>query len=265
MDRRPLQLALRETQGMFASPRALVTLGAAGVVLGLSGPFGTFADFNAAGRLAYWLAVVVATYAVGQAVALFGLAALAAWPVPVPVRVAVAALATGVPVTLIVLGINFIAYGGASTMPPLTLWGYCTAISLAVVTVLTVAGRGQPAAAPAAAERMPTAAGDAPPPLLNRLPLPQRGRLLALSVKDHYVEVRTDRGTTLVLIRLSDAIGETGGVAGVQIHRSHWVALEAVRRVVRSRGKVLVELPGGEQLPVSRGYMPAARQAGIVV
>lgn len=239
-----------------------MTLAAVVLVLGLSGPFDTFNDFDTAGRLAYWLTVVVATYVVGQAVALFALATLASRVVLVPVRVGLAALFCSVPVTLIVLGVNLVAYGHPSGMAPLTLWLYCTAIALAVVTVITVAGRSSgssdltAATAPAVVE---------PPPLLERLPHPQRGRILALSVKDHYVEVLTDRGKGLVLMRLSDAIKETGTVVGLQIHRSHWVALDAVKRVVRTGGKVTVELLNGEKLPVSRGFLPAARAAGLVV
>ncbi len=104
-----------------------------------------------------------------------------------------------------------------------------------------------------------------PPPILERLPLPQRGKLLALSVADHYVDVKTDRGTSLLLMRLSDAIKETAGAPGVQIHRSHWVALDAVKAVSRASGKIVVELETGDKLPVSRGYLAAAREAGLVV
>lgn len=73
----------------------------------------------------------------------------------------------------------------------------------------------------------------------------------------------TDRGKTLLLLRLSDAINETAGEAGVQIHRSHWVALAAVSKVVRAQGKLFVELPDGRRLPVSRSFLAAAREAGI--
>ena len=48
----------------------------------------------------------------------------------------------------------------------------------------------------------------------------------------NYVEVWTERGTHLVLMRLSDAIRETAGENGLQIHRSHWVALGAVKRTL---------------------------------
>jgi len=96
------------------------------------------------------------------------------------------------------------------------------------------------------------------------VPLPQRGRLLALTVEDHYVDIVTDRGKALVLMRLADAIREAAPVPGLQIHRSHWVALDAVSRTERSAGKVIVELSNGLRLPVSRGYMAMARDAGLV-
>lgn len=75
----------------------------------------------------------------------------------------------------------------------------------------------------------------------------------------------TDKGSGLLLMRLSDAICETAGVDGVQIHRSHWVALAAVQRVVRADGKPFAELASGRRLPISRGYMAAAKAAGLVV
>ena len=103
----------------------------------------------------------------------------------------------------------------------------------------------------------------APPPIFERVPLPQRGKLLALLVEDHYVDIVTDKGKTLVLMRLADAIRETAPIAGLQIHRSHWVARDAVVKVHRSEGKLILELSNGLKLPVSRGYLPAAKEAGL--
>jgi DNA-binding LytR/AlgR family response regulator len=68
----------------------------------------------------------------------------------------------------------------------------------------------------------------------------------------------------VVLMRLADAIRETGDVPGLQIHRSHWVATSAVVKAHRSEGKVTLELSNGMRLPVSRGYLPAVREAGLV-
>ena len=94
--------------------------------------------------------------------------------------------------------------------------------------------------------------------------MPQRGTLVSLSVTDHYVEVATSKGRALVLIRLSDAIKETSPTAGLRIHRSHWVALEAVVRVLRLDGRLVVELKDGRRLPVSRSYAGDLRAAGLM-
>ena len=88
--------------------------------------------------------------------------------------------------------------------------------------------------------------------------------LLALIVEAHYVDIVTERGKTLVLMRLADAIRETTGVPGLQIHRSHWVAHAAVVKAHRADGKVQLELSNGLRLPISRGYLPAAKEAGLV-
>jgi DNA-binding LytR/AlgR family response regulator len=127
-----------------------------------------------------------------------------------------------------------------------------------VVAATTALVRGAP-------EQPAIAVVQAPPPILERIPHPQRGALMALSVQDHYVEVVTEKGTSLVLMRLSDAIKETGAVAGLQIHRSHWVARDAVKRVIRTDGKVSLELRSGIRLPVSRGYLDAVKAAGLLV
>ena len=103
------------------------------------------------------------------------------------------------------------------------------------------------------------------PALLERLPRPLRGPLWRISVADHYVEVTTDKGSSLVLMRLSDAIKEVAPTAGLQVHRSHWVALDAVRRGTRQNGRPALELVDGSVVPVSRTYLVAVRAAGFPV
>ena len=262
MDVEPLQLALREVQVQFASRRVLAAMAAVVVVLGLSGPFGTYAEFGVAQRLVYWFAVVALTYAIGHFTSALALLLIGERIVGRRWRLLAAGIICGVPVTAIVLLINAVAFNGQPGIDPLLLWLYCTAIVIAVQFVLGALLPRAPAASTASAG---TSTAPRPPAILERVPHPQRGRLLALSVRDHYVEVITEKGRSLVLMRLSDAMRETGPVRGLQIHRSHWVALDAVERVVKAGGKVAVELPGGVRLPVSRGFLPEARQAGLVV
>jgi DNA-binding LytR/AlgR family response regulator len=260
VERGGLHSALREMQRHFSDWRVLAGMAIVAAILGFSGPFGTFEVMAVGPRLAYWAAIVFATYGVGSVIGFIAARAFGLGRLRPLVRAFVNGILMGPPVTASVVAVNFLAFGpgGVAQFDVVLLFAYCTVISLGISTIAEVVVVRPPAAdSPAPAPKLPA--------ILDRLPLPQRGKLLALSVADHYVEVKTDRGKTLVLIRLSDAIRETEGVAGVQIHRSHWVALDAVRRVARTSGKVSVELTNGEMLPVSRGYLEAAKSAGLVV
>lgn len=274
---RALQLALREMQRHFSDRRVLAGMAVVAVLLGFTGPFGTFDQLKLGPRLAYWTAIVVSTYGFGRAVATFvsrllGLKVQQAWA-----RVLVFGALTGVPVTLAVLAVNFAAFGMIG-LDPISLWLQCTLIGMGVITITEIFDGSrrvvpaEPAASPplgsaavgASMALDPPAAG-VTPPILDRVPLPSRGALWALVVQDHYVEIVTARGRTLVLMRLGDAIREVGATPGVQIHRSHWVALGAVARLVKADGKPAVELPDGRRLGISRGYTDAARAAGLVI
>jgi len=106
-------------------------------------------------------------------------------------------------------------------------------------------------------------AGAAPARFLDRLPFKLRGAALrAVEAEDHYLRVHTDRGSDLILMRLSDALVELEGLEGAQTHRSWWVAKDAVRGVTRGDGRATLRLDGGIEAPVSRRYSRAMREAG---
>jgi hypothetical protein len=232
-------------------------------ILGFGGPFGTYASLSLVPRLIYWTAVTLATYGTG-----FLIAVSAGRRVrdrfPPWASVILRGLLLGPPTTLVVIVINLLAFGQAG-------WGviewWVLLLSVLVIAtgvtlisdIITGLARGGPAApAPPA----PTV--DAPA-ILERIPVHLRGPLVALSVADHYVEISTSKGKSLVLMRLGDAMREVGDTKGTQIHRSHWIAVDAVAGVSRAGGKVTVTLKDGRSLPVSRGYMDQAKAAGLVV
>ncbi len=106
-------------------------------------------------------------------------------------------------------------------------------------------------------------AGSAPVRFLERLPPRLRGATLrAVQAEDHYLRLHTDRGSDLILMRLSDAVAELAGMEGAQTHRSWWVAREAVRDVRRGDGRATLILDGGLEAAVSRRYARALRDAG---
>ena len=273
MNRRPLQLALREMHAVSTARYQRIGMFLATMLLGVSGPFGTFQSFNLGQRLAYWACTVVACYLIGQGAATFFIEILRPqiaqkWP-----RLIVAGLLASLPVTAAVLLINGIAYQHVELRESLTIWLYVTIATLIVVIALVsidelIAGARAtegPAAAVAGASvpAVPESPPPPIPPILERVPLPQRGRLLALTVEDHYVDIVTDKGKVLVLMRLADAIREASGIDGLQIHRSHWVATGAVVKSHRADGKLSLELSNGMRLPVSRGFLSSVKAAGL--
>lgn len=279
MDDGVVHFALRKLQHLAVTPRVWGTLVGIAVLLGAAGPFGTYESIPFLPRIAYWFGIASSTFAAGYLTALLVLTALPR-AMPRLLRLALAGLAASFPVTLIVVAFNRALFGHfESAGSILTLYANCAVISTAVVYLFTLLDRPVPADAPAqtktpaAAIATPDAPSPAPaatepaaparPPIVERLPHRLRGKLISLTVQDHYVEVRTDQGTGLVLIRLADAIRETTGVPGLQIHRSHWVALDAVEGSLRRDGRLMLKLPGGVLLPVSRSQMEAVRKAGL--
>lgn len=94
---------------------------------------------------------------------------------------------------------------------------------------------------------------------LNRLPFELGQELVSFSMQDHYVEVTTTQGSTLILMSLRDALEELGDYKGIQIHRSHWIAASAFFGLIRRNGKLFANLSDGRDLPVSRTYTASAK------
>jgi len=113
------------------------------------------------------------------------------------------------------------------------------------------------------AEFAPPSATDAT--LLARLPARSRAELLHLRMQDHYVEVHTTAGSEMLLLRFRDALSEVEGVNGLQVHRSHWVARNAVAGVERrGGGRIALRLVNGSRVPVSRSFAPLLRSRGWI-
>ncbi len=102
-----------------------------------------------------------------------------------------------------------------------------------------------------------------PPRFLQRLPLKLRGaELYALEAEDHYLRIRTDRGSDLILMRLSDAVAELEGADGARTHRSWWVARAAVTAAERTSSGAVLTLRDGARAQVSRQNLRGLREAG---
>jgi hypothetical protein len=114
--------------------------------------------------------------------------------------------------------------------------------------------------APPAAQAKPAAAASAPAAAdVLGWPRALGEEVLHVQADLHYLQVTTALGRAMVLGRLA-AVEAHFGDQGLRVHRSHWVALRAVRAVRRKGEGWVVELSGGDSIPVSRRRMAQVRE-----
>ncbi len=237
--------------------RGLGVAAAAGLVLALTGAFGTVSAPLWL-RLVYWAPVMLAGAIWGQICT-----AMIERRLDIDARpwlgVLILTLAISGPVSILVWAVTGLVFEGRAYplhVLPLML-GPVVTVTATVSAINVFLARAQPVQTHAAVS------GSAAARFPDRLPARLRGaEILAVQAEDHYLRIHTDRGSDLILMRLSDALGELEGLEGARTHRSWWVARGAVRDVARGDGRATLTLDGGLTAPVSRRYARALRDAG---
>ena len=95
--------------------------------------------------------------------------------------------------------------------------------------------------------------------LLSNMPLEKRGQLLCLEIDDHYLNIHTDKGNHLVLMRFKDALVLVKDYPGIQTHRSWWVAESAITGSMKEGRKLMLKLSNNLTVPVSKNYLDAVK------
>ena len=89
---------------------------------------------------------------------------------------------------------------------------------------------------------------------LSRLPDHLGTQLLHLQMEDHYLRATTVNGSDLILMRFRDALQELADFDGLQVHRSWWVARNAVTKLSRQGRKIELLMMDGTRVPVSAAF-----------
>jgi hypothetical protein len=107
---------------------------------------------------------------------------------------------------------------------------------------------------------VPTLEGDsiADTAFIDRLPMHIRGEILCLQVEDHYIRVHGRSSSVMVLMRFTDALRGIDHLPGTQVHRSWWVAADAVTGLRRTGRTAQLTLSNGTSVPVSQPYLAYA-------
>ncbi|MBR9844292.1 MAG: LytTR family transcriptional regulator [Rhodobacteraceae bacterium] len=256
----------------FKSYRALLSVEVIGIVVlaaligALAGPFGTFSAMGFGLRLIYW--ALVSTMSVLLGYVAFALARGIGCKPGTSRHNAVGSVFMAVLITMAVRVLDQLVYPHILIPPPfLFLFFNILLIAMAVGVVRRMISPTEDediAARPQAPVPDAVTAEAVRPRLARRLPEGIDGAILHLSVSDHHVDIHTETGTASVRMRLADAIEAMDGVPGMRVHRSHWVAREAIDGVVRENGRLFLSLRTGARVPVSRGARPVLEEMGLV-
>lgn len=246
---------MRQRQ-LWTVAKTLLPVLAMGVLLGFAKPFSSNPPLSEPVRYAFWVGMVFLGYA--AALAAKKLIPATSIPRP-PLRLGAVAVASAAPLTFVTAWvIPFIrpdhpSYNLAQ-LP--TLFCIVAAVQLAIVFVLmrstATADRPAPPQPVNVSEQFPRT-------LLSRLPGRLGDKIVALEAEDHYLRVHTSLGSGLVLMRLSDAIAAIEPHLGLQVHRSWWVARDAICEIVRTEHRSHVRLSTGLVVPVGRTFLAAVR------
>ena len=227
-------------------------------VVAVSGPFGSYSTLNLVQRAVFWTPVVAIGVLTSVAIRTYVSTHKRRLP-PRDVAIFSTILVCAVlcpPLYLLTTAMfDDLASGRARFLE----------ILLLVASVSIGATALRQALAPELQTKDPVAAVQIEEPrLMRRLEPCQRGPLLAISVRDHYVDVQTADGTASLLMRFGDAIAEAAPVAGAQVHRSHWVAWAAVTAVERDGAKLYLRLIHGARVPVSKNHRDKLEERGLI-
>lgn len=262
MERRFLHSALRELHVFARAPRFWLTFLTVVAIFWVTGPYETGERLAAAPRLGYWLVLHALAWATAIIFVVAAEIALRARMASMFLRMLTGAALAAPVIGLVTLTLNSATFGRpftAAAYGESVLIGMALSVLFCILTWHVMRGENGliPDEAGQAAEATPAAAHEVP--LLRRLQPKNRGRLRYLSMQDHYVEVATIAGKELLLMRFSDALEELGNAPGLRVHRSHWIADDAVTNVVHRNGKMEIVVASGTRFPVSRPYRAAAR------
>lgn len=251
-----------DLKAAFWSPTPVIAWVLISALIAYSGPFGTYSGYPLLQRTLYW-SVVVAISIIGgvitRVIVQRRLRGHSYW---------ISALLTSALMALVLAGplTVFTAFMVSDTdqhipgFAQMMFFVFIVAVGISAFRTLL-----SPVPEAGQEDQSPPADDDGEMPrLLARVDAALRGDVIRLAVYDHYVSLVTPAGEAKLLMRFSDAIAELEGVDGLQVHRSHWVAVPAVVGADCTGGRVFLKMADGAQVPVSRNFRPDVEARGLL-
>lgn len=227
-----------------------------GLFFGLVGPFGSFLNGSATGRIAHWVLSTWCAVLIFGLVARLGLAAAERWRIPAVATLGAGLLIGAAPLAALVALSARSFWPDLSGLSALDWYGQCLIVSTpslaAYVGVRWALTRDQRQTVPPVLSILEPAPSSAAP----------LDEVLCLRMEDHYVRIHSAVGSRLVAGPFERVIASLGQREGMRVHRSWWVARSAVVGVKADGRNLKLELLNGLSAPVSRASVAKLRQVG---
>lgn len=247
----PLAFTLREMHGLARSARFWAVLAGIIAVLGLAGPFNSFATMSLAERTLYWALVVIGSFAVGLFVSMLTTVTVEGAGLSAPPALLLGSLLAALPIAAYNGLVQAVFFRSGLSAEFIEVLPYALVISVIVAFIYRIARDDEPEPTAAATDGSSTPVSSV---VLEKLPRRIGRDVVSVQAQDHYVKVTTPLGSALVLMKLSHAERDLAALDGLRVHRSWWVRTRHAKRLVRADGRLFVETTGGATVPVGRTY-----------
>ena len=250
-------MRLRDWNGEIGNAKwwaqALGMAAIAGVVLGVFGPFGSYLNGNITLRIFSWVGNLTGGVVILGVVVPLIVRGLRRLNLPLVFCLAVAIVVATAPCSLFcALFANWLWPQAVRGMRPEDWFGQSLIVEAVMLCLWLLARQ--------ALDRRPDEVRDDHG---RAAPLDDRP-VICLQMEDHYVRVHRGSGSRLELMPLHDAIARFGTTPGLKVHRSWWVATDAVAGIERDGRNLRLRLKNGLLVPVARSHIAELRARGLI-
>ncbi|MEL7463407.1 MAG: LytTR family DNA-binding domain-containing protein [Pseudomonadota bacterium] len=262
-----MSLTLRQLQETLSGPVFWLVTVVAVFLAAMAGPFYTLERLSFPERLVYWGVTIVCSATVMTFISIYAYRATEARGLHWLISAILAGAIGTVPVVLSVYLAEGAATGFAAgwasdiSFGALAIYTAPSVIATTVIVNLIIERQARERAEPTPAPSVERGPHRALTLLQSKLPAHLGHEVIAVQAQDHYVEVTTPKGAAMVLMRLSDAVGDLEPLGGMQVHRSWWINLSHIERTEKGPNGPELLLSSGQKVPVGRSYRVAFRKA----
>lgn len=233
---------MRRSLDRLPPGRILAVYAAMGCFLGLIGPFGSYLnDGGPVTRILFWTGTSLLSCVTFDL--LLRLIESRAGGVPRWVVVPMAVMAATLPLSFAIHALARLIWPQLASIGWLEWYGQALLASAFYVTFKALLPQARPT------------------PRVEIQPLRLGRDVLCLQMEDHYVRVHGSDGSRLIFASLGRAIAELKSVEGMQVHRSWWVARDAVEGMIEDGRNIRLRLRNGLEVPIGRTRIAALRAA----